>query len=52
VEVLRGFVAEFTAVMREHEEYLLSELAPSDDQVVRARSRRAAAWEGYDDEDE
>ncbi len=32
VEVLRGLVAEFTAVMREHEEYLLSAWEGYDDE--------------------
>ena len=43
LQAWRDFAAEFTGVMREHEAYLLSELAPSDEQVARARGRRAAA---------
>ncbi len=36
----REFSAEFSRVMREHEQFLLSELAPSPERVTRARERR------------
>ncbi|MGM0385382.1 MAG: hypothetical protein ACQERF_05290 [Actinomycetota bacterium] len=40
--VWRDFSAEFSRVMREHEQFLLSELAPSPERVARARERRGA----------
>jgi len=41
VQALRDLVAEFRAVMREHEEFLLGELAPPDEAVARAHAHRA-----------
>lgn len=41
VQVCRDRLAEFRGVMREHEEYLLAELAPSGEALARARARRA-----------
>lgn len=39
----RDFRSTFTAVMREHEEFLLDQLAPADHEVEAARASRAAA---------
>lgn len=49
LQAWREFAGEFRAVMAQEEQRLLTELAPSDDQVARATERRAARRHGSAD---